>query len=373
MKATATVISFLLTIIIALNTIAQESSLEVYNSDGDEIGTLKLLDSQGTKYVFVEEISKLFGGTRQNQPLLGRVTLIMMEKRIVITLDRNQVKINDNEYALSKPPANISGKVAVPIDFLLKILTRVLGKRVILDLEGWTLEITDKPFDKQAEREADLGIMSSVSRSPFRVMIDPGHGGFDVGARSKTGILEKDLTLEVAQKTKELLDGQEGIEVFLTRSEDKYMTSEERVNTANNLRGNVFLSIHFNWSPSQNSKGFNVCINSDRIRMAPEASTASTSGTDMFTGQSKRFAGEIKSRLSSIIPTGGKDKEAPLTIANGLFMPGVSVELLYLSNPQDLEILSGSDFVNTVATSLSESILAFSRAVAAQKASLETE
>jgi len=371
-KATAAIISFLLAIVISLNAVAQ-SSLDVYSNGGDKIGTLKILDNQGTEYVLVEEISKIFGGTRQNQPLLRRVTLIMMEKRIVVTLDRNQVKINDNEYALSKPSANLSGKMAVPIDFLLKILTRVLGKRVILDLEGWTLEITDKPFDKQAEREADLGITSRVSRSPFRMIIDPGHGGFDVGARSKTGTLEKDLTLEVAQKTKELLEENEGIEVFLTRNEDRFLTPEERVNTANNLRGNALLSIHFNWSPSQNSQGFNVFINSDQIHMAPDTSTVSMSGADMFTGQSKRFAGEIKSRLSGIISTGGKDKAAPLTITNGLFMPGVLVELLYLSNSKDLDILSGSDFVNTVAASLSESILAFSRAVAAQKASLEND
>jgi N-acetylmuramoyl-L-alanine amidase len=370
-KTTATVISFLLIIVVALNAIAQGTPLVVYNSDGDEIGTLKVLDNQGAKYVLLEEISKLFGGTRQNQPLLGRVTLIMKENRIVVTVNQNKIKINDDEFTFTKPSVNISGKTAVPVDFLTRILSRVLGKRIVLDQEQWTLDVTDGSFDRRAQHEADLGIPIKTYNPTFRVMIDPGHGGFDSGVRGKDNILEKDLTLEVSQKIKELLVGKEGIEVFLTRNDDRYMTPEERVNFANNLRGNVLLSIHFNWSPSPNSKGFSVCINSDRIRMAPEASTASISGGDAFTGYSKKFANEIRSRLTSVITTGGKEKEAPLTITNGLFMPCVLLEVLYLSNQKDLDILSKSEFVNTVATSLSDSILAFNRAVTAQKDSTE--
>lgn len=338
---------------------AQETMIDVYSADGKNIGTLRIVDDQGTQYVYIEEISKLFGGTRQNQPLLGRVALIIKDKRIVISLGRNYVKLNDTEYKLSKPPINISGKVAVPIDFLTKIITRTLGKRIILDLVNETLELTDKPFDKQAEFEADLGITSKSYHTKPRIVIDPGHGGFDTGAKSKTGIVEKELTLEVAQKMKEILEAKGLVDVFLTRSEDKYMNPEERVNFANNIRGNVLLSIHFNWSPSPNSKGFNLYTNSERIRMS-SAGTTVASSSDMFAGQSRRLAIEIKNRLSTIISSGGSNREIPLTIANRLFMPCVLVEILYLSNQKDLDILSGSNFVDSVARALGESLLAFS-------------
>jgi N-acetylmuramoyl-L-alanine amidase len=367
MKVTLTVILLLLVIFMAFCVHAQEMSIDVYDADGDDIGTLKAIDNQGTQYIFVEDVSKLFGGTRQNQPLLGRVTLIMKEKRIVISLDHTQVKLNDTEYNLSKPPIRISGKIAVPIDFLTKILTRTLGKRVTLNLDEGYLELTDKPFDKQAEFEADLGVTSKAYQTKIRIMIDPGHGGFDPGAKSKTGIIEKELTLEVAQKMKEIIEANGMVEVYLTRNEDRYMTQEERVNFANNLRGNVLISLHFNWSPSQNSKGFSLYTNSNRIRISNTGNVVS-SNADMFIGKSKRFANEIRSRLSAVISTGGSDKEAPLTIMNGLFMPGVLVEILYLSNQKDLDILSGSNFIDSVAKSLSESVLAFSDAVL-QKAS----
>ncbi|MGB9598042.1 MAG: N-acetylmuramoyl-L-alanine amidase, partial [Candidatus Poribacteria bacterium] len=247
----------------------------------------------------------------------------------------------------------------VPIDFLTKILTRTLGKRIILDLDNETLELTDKPFDKQAEFEADLGITSKAYHTKPRIVLDPGHGGFDTGAKSKTGIVEKELTLEVAQKMKEILDAKGLVDVFLTRNEDKYMNPEERVNFANNIRGNVFLSIHFNWSPSQNSKGFNLYTNSNRIRMSPTGVTVASS-SDMFAGQSKKLANDIKSRLLTVISTGGNNLEIPLTITNGLFMPCVLTEILYLSNQKDLDILSNPNFIDSVARALSESILAFS-------------
>lgn len=338
---------------------AQETTIDVYNADGKNIGTFKIIDDRGTQYIYIEEISKLFGGTRQNQPLLGRVTLIIKDKRIVLSLDRNYVKLNDTEYKLSKPPINISGKMAVPIDFLTKIITRTLGKRVILDLENETLELTDKPFDKQAEFEADLGITSKTYHTKPRIVIDPGHGGFDPGAKSKTGIVEKEITLEVAQKMKEILDAKGLFDVFLTRNEDKYMNPEERVNFANNIRGNVLLSIHFNWSPSQNSKGFNLYTNSERIRLSSAGVTVASS-SDIFAGQNKKLANEIKNRLSTLISSGGSIREIPLTITNGLFMPCVLVEILYLSNQKDLDILSNPNFVDSVARVLSDSILAFS-------------
>lgn len=185
MKAILTVIQLLLVIFMAFSVNAQEMSIDVYDADGDDIGTLKTIDNQGTQYIFVEDVSKLFGGTRQNQPLLGRVTLIIKEKRIVVSLDRIQVKLNDTDYNLSKPPIRVSGKIAVPIDFLTKILTRTLGKRVILNLEEGYLELTGKTFDKQAEFEADLGVTSKAYQTKIRIMIDPGHGGFDPVQKAK--------------------------------------------------------------------------------------------------------------------------------------------------------------------------------------------
>jgi N-acetylmuramoyl-L-alanine amidase len=332
--------------------LAQISSLEVYNAEGDVIGTLKIWEAQGTQYVLLEDISKLFSATRKNEPLFGRMTIILNETRIVVTKERNRIKINDDENTISKPALSISGKLAVPLDFITKIVSKVIGKRIILDLDAGTLEITEDQFNSQ-------GIYASTRRAIYRILIDPGHGGYDIGAKSKSGLQEKDLTLKVAQKVKELLGDREGIEVFLTRSEDKYMTLDERVKFANNLRGNVLLSIHFNASPSENSKGFNLCINNERILIGTGVNSVSNQG--MFYFQSRRFSNEIRAKLGRIIATGGKNIEAPMSVINGLFMPCVLVEIAYLTNQSDLDILAKTDFIDSVAMAFSDSILAFGR------------
>jgi len=336
--------------------LAQDFYLQVYDAEGAEIDKLDLWEIQESQYVLLEDISKLFGGTRKNEPLFGRMTLILMENRIVVTKELNRVKVNNKDENISKPAQIISGKLAVPIDFLTKIISKAIDKRIVLDLDAGILDITEDPFGSE-------GIYNR-RRSVYRVMIDPGHGGFDTGAKSKAGLQEKDLTLEVARKIKEILYDREGIEVFLTRSEDKYMTLDERVEFANNLRGNVFLSIHFNASPSENSKGFNICINNQRMQTSNTDS--STSDMGMFVVPSRRFAGEIKTRMGQIIATGGRDREVPLSLMNGLFMPSVLIEVLHLTNLTDLEIMSRPDFIDSVAMALAESILAFGRTTTEQ-------
>lgn len=335
--------------------IAQNLALTVYDAEENEIGSLKLWQVQESQYIPLEDISKLFGGTRKNEPLFGRMTLILMEKKIVVTNEQSRVKINDEEVNISKPAMTISGKLAVPMDFLTKIISKVINKRMILNLDAQTLEITDDPFGSQGSYK------SSLRKATYRIMIDPGHGGYDIGARSKSGLQEKILTLQVAQKIKEILSNREGIEVFLTRNDDKYMTLDERVKFANNLRGNVFLSIHFNASQSENSKGFSICVNNERMV------AGTNSDTSMYYAQSKRLGNEIRAKLGRVITSGGKDKDAFLGVVNGLYMPSVIIEVLYLTNQDDLEILSKSNFTDSVATALSDSILAFARSAIADE------
>jgi N-acetylmuramoyl-L-alanine amidase len=84
------------------------------------------------------------------------------------------------------------------------------------------------------------------------------------------------------------------------------------------------------------------------------------SESGMFYGKSKKFASEIKAKISRII-TNGRDREASFAITDGLFMPAVLVEVLHLTNSNDVDMLSKPNFINSVASALSESILAISQ------------
>lgn len=86
------------------------------------------------------------------------------------------------------------------------------------------------------------------------VVIDPGHGGNDSGTRAVNGMNEKTLTLDVARRLKPLLEDR-GYHVVMTRSEDKTVSLAQRVAISNAEPKSIFVSIHFNASPSRRPSG----------------------------------------------------------------------------------------------------------------------
>ena len=91
--------------------------------------------------------------------------------------------------------------------------------------------------------------MASVGaqQQGFRVVvIDRGHGGAEVGAVGATGLMEKNVVLDISKRLSQLLEEQLGLEVYLTRDQDIYKEKEDRTALANNVKSNVWLSIHAN-------------------------------------------------------------------------------------------------------------------------------
>ena len=82
------------------------------------------------------------------------------------------------------------------------------------------------------------------------VVIDAGHGGHDEGAVGRSGLLEKDLVLDISKRLAKRLT-ERGITVVLTRDGDRYLSLEERTAVANDTRADLFLSIHANAATSR--------------------------------------------------------------------------------------------------------------------------
>ena len=361
----------LLWVFMVSDVMAQATHLQVLDADGKSIALLELFQGPSTKYVLEREVKELFSGTGIYELVMGRVTHTIMGKKIVFRLRQNQVKVDGEEYILPAPPVSVSGNIAVPVEFLTMILPAVIDKQITLDQSNWILQISGEPFVKDSEP----GTVSHVpveSAAEFRVIIDPGHGGRDTGSRTKIGQLEKDQTLKIAQQIKKLLAAEKGIDVYLTRSSDRYLTTAERVNSANKLRGHVYLSIHFNWSPFQRLRGSEIYVNSNQMRLGPGLNL----GADMFSSggrasankppEMKRFLShtrwltkKLAKQLKGIGLSGKQHKEVFLADMDNLSMPGVLVEVLYFSNRQDRTILSRPDFINSVSRAFCDSILGF--------------
>jgi N-acetylmuramoyl-L-alanine amidase len=90
------------------------------------------------------------------------------------------------------------------------------------------------------------------------VVIDAGHGGGEWGASSR-GVLEKNITLELAKKIKQKLEASEkSIAVVLTRENDDFLKLEDRAGIANNNKGCLYISLHCDYVPSASVEGFKV-------------------------------------------------------------------------------------------------------------------
>ena len=87
-----------------------------------------------------------------------------------------------------------------------------------------------------------------TNRGEYVVVIDPGHGGTNIGAVTREGLLEKDLTLDVGLRLRELLSRRTDVRVVLTRTEDRSLALWDRRDASNDHRADLFVSIHFNGS-----------------------------------------------------------------------------------------------------------------------------
>jgi N-acetylmuramoyl-L-alanine amidase len=195
------------------------------------------------------------------------------------------------------------------------------------------------------------------------VVIDPGHGGEEVGAKGPGGTLEKDVTLSIARRLRTSLANSLGLQTFLTRDNDREVQLDDRTAFANNYKADLFISIHANASRSHGAKGSEVYFlsyqstdeESRRVALmegeaqfgAPEGSDLALILWDMAQAEhleeSSALASRIQEELAQVTGSEGRGvKQAPFRVLVGASMPAVLVEVAFISN-SDEEKLLGSD------------------------------
>lgn len=110
------------------------------------------------------------------------------------------------------------------------------------------------PLERAAQKEK--AALSDTRTSAMRVVLDPGHGGFDPGAVGPNGLQEKDVVLDVARRTARAIEVESpGTRVFLTRSDDYYLPLSARTALANRYAADIFISCHANASHARSAHG----------------------------------------------------------------------------------------------------------------------
>jgi len=199
------------------------------------------------------------------------------------------------------------------------------------------------------------------------VVIDPGHGGRDKGARGPAGLLEKDVTLAMALALQTELA--KDYRVLLTRKADYSLPVDERAALANHNRANLFISLHTGAAFSPEPIGISVfyCRRSpetdDSVALQPPAGAASVQGWRQIylrhRQASRRFARLASDRLTQRLPTPVALQGMPLRVLMGADMPAVLIEIGYLTNPLDEKELQDAAHLAEIAKALHAAINAF--------------
>ncbi|RXT14933.1 N-acetylmuramoyl-L-alanine amidase [Ammoniphilus sp. CFH 90114] len=197
-----------------------------------------------------------------------------------------------------------------------------LSRRVKYDLnpgaEGW-----------------EVALHSLPKKEGFLIMLDPGHGGKDPGAKGVSSNREKDLTLTISTLLKEELRQYKGLQVIETRSDDSYPTLQDRVLMANEIQADLFLSIHAN-------------------AFKPE-----TRGTETYyhTAQSEQFAKIVHKHLleATRFPDRGAKKAGYYVIKNTT-MPSALIEIGFLTHAEENRQMLEPAFQKRVAQALGKAI-----------------
>lgn len=226
----------------------------------------------------------------------------------------------------------------------------------------------------RASTSAELTLAEQLGLKVRRVVIDAGHGGHDTGAIGRKGIREKDVTLAIARRLASRLR-ERGLEVLLTREDDRYLKLEERARMANEVKGDLFISIHCNSAPTSKLRGvetYTLNTSADRysIRLAARENASSEKGisdlqfiladlaTKANTEESTRLATRVQKNLVSHLSShyqGVKDlgtKEALFYVLLGARMPAILVETAFLSHPEEEKRLGSEKYQDDVARAI---------------------
>jgi N-acetylmuramoyl-L-alanine amidase len=214
--------------------------------------------------------------------------------------------------------------------------------------------------------------VSPVLPPRLKVMVDPGHGGDDGGAKGTKGLKEKAAALEIAKAIGAKLDAA-GFEAAYTRDGDTFIPLWDRAKAANAQGADLFISLHLNAARAKAARGSEVYFLSlgqgqdDEVAAAENAGAgAAPGGPDSvgasilddlaqkaFLQDSERLAVAIQGQLNRL--AGIKErgvKQAPFIVLRGAAMPAVLVEVAFISNPKEEAKLKDPAFRAKVADAI---------------------
>jgi N-acetylmuramoyl-L-alanine amidase len=339
------------------------------------------LSSEGQKTRLVVALSR---------PVTARASLMERPDRVIVDLPEVNFQL-PGEASRARGTGAISsfrfghyapGRSRIVIDLERPVLVSRVESSIRADGAALlTIEVTRtdrESFARQAARDVAAAIptpQTSIAdpkddRRPV-IVLDPGHGGIDPGARTSAGVLEKELVLAFTERLRQRLEGSKRYRVVMTRSADLFVPLGERVRIAQAARADLFISIHADSISNQPQvRGLTVYTGSDRATDAESERLANRENqADAVAGHegaenagevadilrdltlretrgfSNGFARKLVGELEPVMSLNtNPHRQAGFVVLRAHDVPSVLVELGYLSSRRDIDLLMSEEW-----------------------------
>ncbi len=214
------------------------------------------------------------------------------------------------------------------------------------------------------------------------IIIDPGHGGRDPGTVSSSGLQEKDIVLDIALYLKEILIKNTPFNIIMTRDSDETLSLSKRAAIANSANGDLFISIHLNYSSYTWFSGIETYVlgiadDTDALETASlenfsENLTVSEMNDilerikkDFISQESSRFAGFMQKNLVESLKSYNNKlknigvKKAPFVVLAKVKMPSSLIEVAFLSSKKDEKLLKDPLYLRDIAEGIYRGIIEY--------------
>ena len=222
-----------------------------------------------------------------------------------------------------------------------------------------------------------------------RIVIDPGHGGHDAGTIGPTGLMEKEVVMDVARRLGTLLEDRLGSEVVYTREKDSFVSLEKRTAIANQKQADLFVSLHANSSRNRAIRGIetyylNFTSSANALEVAARENAVSEKSIHELQDlvkkitmkekleESREFAAQMQralvrgmARRNGLRNRGVK--KAPFIVLIGAQMPSALAEISFLSNRTDERLLRKPAYRQKVAEALYRGIQRYANSLGGVK------
>lgn len=262
--------------------------------------------------------------------------------------------------------------------------------RLVIDIQGEKAHDAVAPVDKTKRPIPSAKGAAPPTVGIRKIVLDPGHGGKDPGAIGVGGIAEKDIVLSVAKKLAKKLRKEMGVQVVLTRSDDRFVPLEDRTAIANAEDADLFISLHTNASHNSDAKGLETYYLDNTNDEAAIRLAARENGT------SKRNISDLQFILSdltqnlkledsitlahrlhgSLVSSMGRRlgevrdlgvKKALFYVLVGARMPSVLVEMFFITNKTEGRAMAQAVHQDAIVDALYEGIQKYNQTALASK------